>query len=330
MAVMTVTVKFMARQVFKLILLLAAVSVITFILISNSPIDPTQAYIGADMLRVSAEQRAAISEYWGLNDPPVERFLAWGNALVQGDFGTSMIHREPVLDLIADRFKSSLVLMLAAWVLSGLVGFAAGVLAAMKQGTWMDRIIKWYCYGLSSTPTFWAGLLLLILFTVWIPVFPVGLGVPAGVEAAEVTWLDRVRHMILPAITLSIVGISNIALHTREKLVEVLDSEYVLFAKARGESGFVLFRRHGLRNILLPAVTLQFASFSELFGGAVLVEQVFSYPGLGQATVEASTRGDVPLLMGIVLFSTLFVFTGNLISELVYRWIDPRIREGQS
>lgn len=321
---------FMLRQAGKLALLLASASAATFLLISYSPIDPTQAYIGADLLRVGAEQRAAISEYWGLHDPPLQRFLAWLVSLLQGDFGTSMIHRAPVGEVIAERFMSSIALMATAWLMSGLLGFAAGVAAAMRRETWLDRAIKWYCYALSSTPTFWAGLLLLMLFTVWLPILPVGLGTPAGVLAEDVTWLDRVRHMILPALALSITGVSNIALHTRAKLVDVLGSEYVLFARAKGEAGFVLFRRHGLRNILLPAITLQFASLSELFGGAVLVEQIFAYPGLGKATVEASTRGDVPLLLGIVLFSTLFVFAGNLMAELIYRRVDPRIREGRS
>lgn len=119
------------------------------------------------------------------------------------------------------------------------------------------------------------------------------------------------------------------ALHTRQKLVEVLASDYVLFARARGEKGFALFWRHGLRNIALPAITLQFAAFSELFGGAILAEQVFSYPGLGKATIDAGLRGDVPLLLGIVLFSTVFVFVGNVIADLIYYVVDPRTRESR-
>ncbi|MCM3631798.1 ABC transporter permease [Paenibacillus camelliae] len=315
------------RQLMRLVLLLACVSSLTFVLMSNSPIDPVQAYIGADMLRVGEEQRAAIAEHWGLNEPPVQRFFTWLSAIVRGDFGTSIIYRQPVVEVIQEKFMSSISLLMIAWLLSGFIGFAAGVAAAMKRGTWLDRIIQWYCYALSSTPTFWAGVLLLLLFTVWLPIFPVGLGTPIGVRADEVSWLDRAYHMILPAITLSLVGVSHIALHTREKLIEVLSSEYITFARAKGLSGLQLVWRHGLRNILLPAITLQFASFSELFGGAVLIEQVFSYPGLGQATVEASTRGDVPLLMGIVLFSTCFVFVGNSIAEWTYRIIDPRIKE---
>lgn len=179
---------------------------------------------------------------------------------------------------------------------------------------------------MASTPLFWLALLMLLTFAVWLGWFPVGLGVPAGVPAHEVTFADRLRHLLLPALTLSIAGVAGVALHTRQKLVEVLQSDYVLFARARGESGLQLFRRHGWRNIALPVTTLQFASFSELFGGSVLAEQVFSYPGLGQAAVQAGLRGDVPLLLGVVIFSALFVFSGNLAAELLYRLIDPRLR----
>ncbi|MBP1996864.1 ABC transporter permease [Paenibacillus eucommiae] len=319
---------FLGLKAVRLIVLLFAVSLIAFMLVSHSPIDPIQAYVGADAIRVSPEQRLQIAEYWGLDKPPVEQFMRWVSAVARGDLGTSMIYRLPVTEVIQERFLNSAALMGASWVLSGVIGFAAGVLAAMKKDTWIDRIIKWYCYTLASTPTFWLGLLLLIVFAVWLGWFPVGLGVPAGVLAEEVTFADRIGHMILPALTLSIVGISTIALHTRQKLVDVLESDYVLFARARGESGFRLFWRHGLRNIALPAVSLQFTSFSELFGGAVLAEQVFSYPGLGQATVEAGLRGDVPLLLGLVLFSALFVFMGNFAADLTYRWIDPRLGGG--
>nr|WP_072336217.1 MULTISPECIES: ABC transporter permease [unclassified Paenibacillus] len=318
---------YLLRKGIRLVLLLAAVSAISFTLVEQSPIDPVQAYVGADLLKVGPEQREAIAAYWGLDRPPVERFAKWASAIARGDLGESMIYRRPVLEVIGERFAASLALMLTAWLLSGLVGFAAGALAAMKKDTWMDRLIRWYCYTLASTPTFWLGLLLLLVFAVWLGWLPVGLGVPAGVLADQVTVADRLRHMLLPALTLSVIGISGIALHTRQKLIQVMDSDYVLFARARGERGFTLFWRHGLRNVALPAVTLQFTSFSELFGGAVLAEQVFSYPGLGQATAQAGLRGDVPLLLGIVLFSALFVFLGNLLADLAYRLIDPRIRE---
>ena len=140
---------------------------------------------------------------------------------------------------------------------------------------------------------------------------------------------DRIVHAILPAVTLSITGISNIAMHTREKMIEVMESDYVLFARARGESTGSIVWRHGIRNIILPAMTLQFASVSEIFGGSVLVEQVFSYPGLGQAAVTAGLGGDVPLLLGITVISAAIVFAGNLTANLLYGVLDPRIRRGR-
>jgi len=319
---------FFLQKGIRMATLLVAICFISFILIKNSPIDPIQAYIGGDMLQVSSEQREQIAAYWGLDQPVGMQFLNWGSALLHGDLGTSMIFRRPVAEIIGERFVSSIVLMMSAWILSGVIGFALGIVAAMKKGTWLDRLIKGYCYTLASTPTFWMGLLVLIVFAVWLGWFPVGMGVPAGVLAEDVSIVDRIKHLILPAITLSIVGVSNVALHTRQKMIDVLASEYILFARARGEKGFQLFWRHGLRNVALPAITLQFAAFSELFGGAVLAEQVFSYPGLGQATVEAGIRGDVPLLLGIVIFSTLFVFIGNLLADLIYLILDPRMREG--
>lgn len=322
--------QFIIRKGLRLLTLLVALSILSFSLVMYSPLDPIQAYVGADMMRVGSEQREKIAEYWGLDKSPPEQYLRWAGAFVQGDLGTSMIYRQPVLEVISGKFMASLALMGVAWLLSGLLGFVLGVIAGLKQGTWIDSVIRWYCLTLASTPTFWLGLLLLIVFALWLGWFPVGLGVPAGVLAEEVTLASRIQHLILPALTLSILGVANIALHTRQKLVDVMNSEYILFARARGERGFGLFWRHGLRNVALPAVTLQFASFSELFGGAVLAEQVFSYPGLGQTVVQAGLRSDIPLLLGIVIFSALFVFAGNLMADIIYRFVDPRIREGGS
>lgn len=319
---------FLGRKCIGLILLLLAVSGVSFALVHYSPIDPIQAYVGADMMKVSPEQRQAIVEYWGLDKPAPAQYWSWLGALAGGDWGTSMIYRQPVLEVIGERFAASLALMGAAWVLSGIIGFVCGVTAAMNRNSWMDRLVRWYCYILSSTPTFWVGLLLMLVFAVWLGWLPVGLAVPAGVTADQVHLVDRIRHMLLPVLTLSVTGIAAIALHTREKLLDVMDSEYWLFARARGEQGWTIFRRHGLRNVALPAITLQFASFSELFGGAVLAEQVFSYPGLGQAAVEAGLRGDVPLLLGVVLCSAVFVFTGNTMADISYRLIDPRVKAG--
>ncbi len=319
---------FVVKKLARLAVLLIALSMAAFALVSLSPIDPVNAYIGADMLRVSPEQRAQIAERWGLNDPPVQRYLRWMGQALQGDLGTSSIYRQPVITVIGQRFTASLALMSAAWVLSGVLGFTLGVLAGGNEGSPLDRVVRWFAYTLAATPTFWLALLLLIVFSVTLRWTPICCAAPPGVLPEEATLLQRIHHLMLPAATLSIIGVANIALHTRQKLIAALHSDYALFATAQGEKRWGLIWQHGLRNIALPAITLQFASLSELFGGSVLAEQVFTYPGLGQATVQAGLRGDVPLLMGIVLFSAIFVFTGNALADLIYHVIDPRIRLG--
>jgi peptide/nickel transport system permease protein len=319
---------FVEKKAFRLISLLIVVCFVSFMLIQYSPIDPVRAYIGE--MPVTAEHKAKLEEYWGVNTPAHEKFLNWAGDILKGDFGTSLIYRIPVSDVIKERFTASLVLMGVSWLLTGILGFILGIIAGMKKGSWIDRAIKLYCYTLAATPTFWLALVLLMVFSVYLGWFPIGLSVPIGVAADDVTFFDWAQRLILPALTLSLLDIAKITMFTREKLIEVLSSDYVLFAKARGEKGLDLVLRHGIRNVMLPAVTLQFLSFSELFGGTVLVEQVFSYPGIGQAAVAAGLRSDVPLLLGIVIFSTLFVFFGNLIADIIYEFVDPRIRQQEA
>lgn len=310
-------------------LLLAAVSIVSFVLMTMSPVDPLQANVGQAALgSMSQEQIEKLESYWGVDEPPVKRYLAWAKDFIRGDFGMSLQYRQPVSKVIAVKLGNSLFLMVTAWVLSGVIGFALGVAAGVFRGRLPDRLIKGYCVVISSTPAFWLALLLLMIFGVWLKILPIGLSVPIGLEASGVTFLDRLRHAILPALTLSITGISNIALHTREKMIDVMESDYVLFARARGESTWQIVKRHALRNVLLPAITLQFASISEIFGGSVLVEQVFSYAGMGQAAVTAGLGSDMPLLMAITIVSAMFVFGGNLIANILYGAVDPRIRRG--
>lgn len=311
----------------KILSLLLAVSIIAFVLVSISPIDPVQQYILSLGTAISPEQRLEIEEYWGVNEPPVQRYVNWLSELLQGNWGTSTLYRRPVADIIRERFANSLALMFCAWTLSGVIGFGLGCIMGMYQDKWPDKIVKKVCYLLSSVPTFWLGLVLLLIFAVWLRWFPIGFSGPIGVLEADVTIWQRLYHLALPAFTLSLMSFANIALHTRQKLIDVLNSEYVLFARARGEGKWTILRRHGLRNILLPALTLQFASFAELFGGSVMAENVFSYPGLGSAVAAAGLNCDVSLLLGVTLFSALFVCVGNMIANLLYGIVDPQIRE---
>ncbi|WP_417052869.1 ABC transporter permease [Ellagibacter isourolithinifaciens] len=322
--------KYLARYIVRFALLMLAVGLVVFALVSMSPIDPVQANVGqAAYVNMSEAKRAQLASYWGGDVPFWERFANWAGALMQGDMGTSLRFNAPVSEVIAHRAANSLALMGIAWLLSGVLGFALGVAAGARRGGALDRVVRSYCFLLASTPTFWLGLLILMVFAVQLGWFPIGFSVPIGVSAADVTLADAVHHLVLPALTLSVTGVANIALHTREKVVDVLESDYVRFARARGESELSVIVHHGLRNVALPAVTLQCAFISEVFGGSVLVEQVFSYPGLGQAAVTAGLGGDVALLAGIALVSAALVFGGNLLANILYGVLDPRMRIGE-
>lgn len=180
--------KFTGRYLVRVVTLLIAVSIVSFILVSLSPVDPVQQYVGA-VPNVSVEQREKIAEYWGLNDPPAERFMNWGKALLHGDFGTSLIYRRPVADIIKEKFSASLALMITAWIFSGLTGFAIGCLMGIFHGKWQDKILKKLCLTMCSIPTFWIGIVFLMLFSVKLGWFPMGMSVPQGVAAEDVTFL---------------------------------------------------------------------------------------------------------------------------------------------
>ncbi|MCI8280206.1 MAG: ABC transporter permease [Lachnospiraceae bacterium] len=320
---------FLGKNVIRALFLAAGVSIVTFFLVSRSPIDPLQANVGQAALGAMSEaQLQQLRDYWGMDTPAVTRFLHWAGDFLRGDMGVSLLYRRAVAEIIGEKLINSLLLMITAWILSGLLGFALGVIAGANIGKWQDRLIKGYAVLTASTPAYWIGLLLLLIFGVWLRLFPVGLGVPIGVAAEEVTILERLHHAVLPALALSITGASSIILHTREKMSEVMESDFMLYARARGERNVQMVMRHGIRNILLPAMTLQFASIGEIFGGSVLIEEVFSYPGLGQAAVSAGLGSDIPLLMAITVISALLIFAGNLTANVLYGVIDPRIQRG--
>lgn len=315
------------RGLIKLLLLVVAASMIMFALVAVSPIDPIAMNSGTTAyLNMSPEKRAQLAQYWGTELPVWERYLKWAGSFLQGDMGISLRYNQPVATVILQRFSNSALLLVLAWLISGVTGFVLGVAAGATRGRWLDRIIKGVCFVLASTPTFWFGMLALMVFSVWLGWFPFGFSGPIGQPGDQTGWLDSIHHLILPAVTLGITGIANIALHTRAKLVQVMESDFFIFARARGQSMPQAVQRHGLRNIALPALTLQFASLSEIFGGSVLVEQVFSYPGLGQATITAALGSDVALLAGIAVITTAVVFVGNQTANLLYGVIDPRIR----
>lgn len=318
----------MATRLLRLVLVLFCVSVVSFGLIMLSPVDPVDAYLGPQMAQVSPEQRALIAERWGFDTPPAAQFGHWLRQLLSGDLGWSHVYNQPVSEVISQRFQRSIGLLGSAWLLSVLLGFALGVIAGAKEGSTLDRLISGYAYMTASTPTFWLAMLALILFSVFLGWTPTCCAGPTGMLSQDVSMLTRLHHLALPVTTLTLLGIATITLHTRARMVALMRSDIAIHAFAQGASRGDIAWRHGVRHASLPALTLACASLGELFGGSILIEQVFAYPGLGQATVAAGLRSDVPLLLGIALFTALFVSVGNLIADSLYQRVDPRIQWG--
>ena len=321
--------RFALREALRFCALMVAVSMVTFALVAASPIDPVQANVGQQaLLGMSAVKRAQLAEHWGAGTPLPERYALWAQGVLHGDWGSACVTTRPCPRWSASgsRVRSR------SWRPPGCSPASrASSWASLPGGTatgpWIC-VIRGACIVLSSTPAFWLGIVALMVFSVALGWFPLGFSAPIGAGAQSVTLLDRVHHLVLPALTLSVSGVAGVALHTREKVIDVLESDYVRFALARGESPRQVLSRHGLRNLVLPALTLQLASVGEIFGGSVLVEQVFSYPGLGQAAVTAGLGGDAPLLVGIALGSAAFVFAGNALANVLYAVVDPRLGEG--
>ncbi|HGI1214045.1 TPA: ABC transporter permease [Streptococcus pyogenes] len=312
-------------KIIRCITLIFGVSVLTFVLLKQSPVDPVMASVNYDTSLTPAQYKA-IAHHYGLDKPALVQYFIWLKNVIQGHLGTSLVYRQPVSDIIRSRAGASFILMGLSWILSGLIGFILGTLSAFHQGKLLDRIVRWFSYLQISVPTFWIGLIFLLIFSVQLGWFPIGISSPIGTLSQDITLADRIKHLMLPVFTLSILGIANVTLHTRTKMMSVLSSEYVLFARARGETQWQIFKHHCLRNAIVPAITLHFSYFGELFGGSVLAEQVFSYPGLGSTLTEAGLKSDTPLLLAIVMIGTLFVFTGNLIADILNSIINPQLR----
>ncbi|MBS0848073.1 ABC transporter permease [Citrobacter sp. JGM124] len=313
----------------RLICLLLVTAAGTFVLLSFSPVDPIRAYIGSELLHVPPEQYPLIAARWGLDLPLWQRFLHWFIQMIQGDLGYSMLYNAPVGQVIGERFATSFALLLSAWCFSGVLGLSMGLTAGRYLNRWPDRLISSFSYLLASLPTFWIGLLLLSLFAVKLNWAPICCAWTPGSDSETATWGDKLHHLILPCVALGLLGVGNIALHTRAKVAEVMNSEFIRYALAQGDKGWSLIRFHILRHAITPALCLQFASLGELLGGSLLAEKVFAYPGLGQATIDAGLHGDIPLLMGIVMFCAILVFCGNSIANTLLHRLNRGLR-GQS
>lgn len=316
--------KLILRRLAVLPLILLAVATVTFVLTEISAFDPVEAYVGAEN-NVSPQRKAEIAHAWGFDQPLPERFGRWIGNLAQGDMGNSVIAGgQPVAAEIASRAGASIALVGGALVLVLVGGLVFGVLAAAFRGTFFDWLVRTMCYFNTAAPSFWVGLLALYLFSIelgWLPAG--GSSDPRAIEAAGVDF----EHLILPMVVLSLTGYAWFTLFVRNTLLEVLREDHVQFARAQGIGEVAVLLRYALPNALIPFVTLVGTHLAELIGGTILIEKIFGWPGLGLLTFNAAVNEDIPLIVGITLCGCVLVVLGNLLADVLYRVMDPRVRE---
>ena len=306
---------YLAGRIAQLGIVLLLVSLAVFSIMHALPGDPVQLMLsGAESGSVTPERQEQLREEMGLNDPLYVQYGRFLRGAVTADLGTSVRLRAPVLDLILDRLGSTLALSLGGILFAVIIGVTTGVMAALKQGSWIDGFSRVLAYAGVSLPLFWLGLLLILVFAFWLPWFP-----PAGSES--------LRSLVLPSLSLGLLSAGVIARLTRASLLEVLVEDYVRAAWAKGLPKRIVYLRHALRNAFLPVLTILGLQFGAMLAGAVVTETVFSRPGLGRLVVSAILWKDYPLVQGIVLFmATAYVFV-NLLVDLLAAWLDPRIRD---
>jgi peptide/nickel transport system permease protein len=318
---------YLVRKLASLLVTLFAVAVFNFALFRVLPGDPIRLLARAGNLNQEAIQR--LHELYGLDQPLPIQFLIYLRNIATAQFGTSITYHRPVADILAERMASTIVLLFAATILVVVVGIALGVVAAARRGSRVDNgavvgsLIFW------SLPTFWTGLILIFVFGVYLHVLPVsGTSVPGATYSSLIARVvDLGRHLALPTITLALVDIGQFVLITRSSLVDVLTEDYILTAKAKGLSRRAVIWRHGVRNALLPVVTTTALYVSLIIGGAIQVETVFSWPGMGRLMYDAVLRRDYPILEASFLIFAVTVVIANLLSDLLYQVLDPRVRE---
>jgi peptide/nickel transport system permease protein len=311
------------RTLFALMTVLVAVT-LNFVLFRAAPGDATSSL--RSCRNCTPEFREALHRELGLDKPKLEQYWIYVRDLAQGDFGLSFVSRQPVWDELRQPILNTLPMVGLGYLIAMVLGVVVGVVAAWRRGT----ILDWGGVSTSlffySMPQQWFGLMLLILFAGTLPAS--GIADPF-IEFTDPSWwevvVDRLEHMILPSVTLGLVLYGQYALIVRSSMLEALSEDYVMTARAKGLSSFGIVRRHALRTSLLPIVTLAALTFGFVVGGDILVEAVFSYPGIGLATYEAVFDRDYPVLQGAFLLLTLSVIVANFAADLLYFKLDPRI-----
>lgn len=304
----------------RLVLLLILVVLLAYFLLSWTPIDPLNVYLGGNVFGISEPQKTLLAEQLSLDQSVGQRLLRWLSGLVSGDLGVSNLYQRSVSSVIVAQLPISLLLIGLSWLGSLVLGYLLGLLAAVYEHSWIDKGVQRFSWLMVCMPSFWLAMLFISLFSVTLQITPVCCAAPIGMTFSEQSMLSMLHHLLLPVATLTVVNMAPIVLHTREKVIDVLQSDYVQYSLAHGDSISKVVRFHVIRNSLLPAIILQFATFAELFGGSLIAETVFNFPGLGASIVKAGLASDTDLLMGCTLISALMVFSGNLIATLLSRY----------
>lgn len=322
------------------------VTVFAFFLMITAPGDPI-ALITFNPQSSDMETAERLRRQLGLDQPPLTQYIYWlvGNdwtlvdadgdgevdsygeryGLLRGDLGDSLKHRRPVLDLIAERVPATLQLTVTALVIGYGFGIFLGVVAAIYHGTLLDQVIRVISVIGNAVPAFWLGLILIIVFSISLDWLPMS-GMRSISSRGEFDAWDIVSHMILPVLVLSLNTIAFVSRFTRTEMLEVLEQDYIRTARAKGIQSPIVWRRHAMRNALIPVATFIGPAIGTLLAGAVIIEQVFSWPGMGQLVINAVFQRDYPLVMGTVVIASVMFIIGVLISDILYALLDPRIR----
>jgi len=311
--------RFFARRLLQGLLILWIVTSATFVLMHLSPGGPAML---ADP-KLGPVERAAIEERLGLNLPLPAQYLAWHRNLLKGDLGQSYLYQTPASRTVLERVPNTLLLAGIALIVSILIALPLGIRAGLKPGGAVDRVLELVSFAALSLPTFWYGILLIILFAALWHLLPAGGIATPGLEDSI---LDRVRHLILPVAVLALPLTAELLRYVRSGIASVSTASHIPLARAKGLSEKQVIRRHLLRNGLLPLVTVLGLQAPLLVGGAAITETVFSWPGMGRLGVEAALGRDYPVVMATTLIVAVGVVAVNIGLDLLYRWIDPRVR----
>lgn len=320
-------VNFAFKKLFAAVLTIIAITCVNFVIFRIAPGDPVRMMFRDP--RVSAQQMQRVRERFGLDKPLGGQFAAYVKELARGNLGMSFWQKRPVLEVIADRVPQTLMLVLTSLVIAIIMGTSFGALAGWKSGSRFDSIIMSISLAVYSIPTFAMGLVLLLVFSFMLTVFPLGgMSTPASGFSGFRHFLDVLWHMVLPAVSIIFWYVGEYVLLTRSSMIDVLGKEYITTARAKGLKESAILRNHALRNALLPVVTMSGISFAFAIGGVIEAETVFSWPGVGRLVYDAVLKRDYPLLQGIFLIFAVSVVLMNLVVDLVYGYVDPRIKVG--